>query len=121
MDSLEQLIGDVLEAIALLRVSTPAAAAAPEVTVPIAPAVAPAAAAAAVAAAAGGRERYYAVWAAPRAELVGLWRCSWRTLAARLPPGGLAGTGVSCKGFDQEADALAYWTRVAGGTPTRRP
>jgi aminoglycoside phosphotransferase (APT) family kinase protein len=64
--------------------------------------------------------KYYAVWAAPRSEgRLGVHHCSWEEVRRRLriPPAGLAATGVHLKGFTRFREAAAYWSAQTGREP----
>ena len=52
------------------------------------------------------RRRWYAV---TRTALRGIHFCEWRLLASLLPGGSLVGSGCHARGFNSEADAVAYW------------
>ena len=55
--------------------------------------------------------RWYAVTrTAPGVRaLRGIHFCEWRLLASSLPGGSLVGSGCHARGFNPEADAVAYW------------
>ena len=52
------------------------------------------------------------VWSVPSGSehLLGIWVCQWTFLAAALPGGRLAGSGVVLKSFDSYLGALEFWT-----------